>query len=508
MVTSPLVRARPDRRDRRGRGRLPRPGGGDRAARSRGAAPRGAGVPEVDRAAPRGRAVDRAGRARADPLGAGGRAARQGAVPAAAQGRGAAHPPRRRPAASAADGKGSCAGGSTPAAAASSYEKRPASLKITGPDGRQEERRAGGSTFKDTTETKPAVPPESDKEQKRNLAYLVVLAGVSAGEMFKLQEDKTVVGRGPHGRRAAERRGGLARALPVHARGREDRSSSTSARPTGPSATASRSIARELADGDKIMVGSTTILKFTYHDYLDEVFQRQMYESALRDGLTKVFNKKYFTDYLEKEFAFAARHKRAAGADLPRHRPLQEDQRHARAPGGRLRAGGAVADDGDAAAHRGRAGALRRRGVHHPLPRLRPRAARKIVAERLRRAVEARKFTFGGKDIPVTISLGIAADPGERRQRPRRVPRGRRQGALRGQAQRAATASACTAPRTTPKPAASATTRQRAQNGPELCPRASRGRLRSAAQRATASAAARPGRRRRSGTARRGSMPA
>ena len=68
------------------------------------------------------------------------------------------------------------------------------------------------------------------------------------------------------------------------------------------------------------MVGSTTILKFTYHDYLDEVFQRQMYESALRDGLTKVFNKKYFTDYLEKEFAFAARHEGAAGADLPRHR--------------------------------------------------------------------------------------------------------------------------------------------------------------------------------------------
>src|SRR3954454_12585575 len=52
-------------------------------------------------------------------------------------------------------------------------------------------------TFKDTTETKPAVPIESDKEPKRNLAYLVVLAGVSAGEMFKLQEERTVVGRGP-----------------------------------------------------------------------------------------------------------------------------------------------------------------------------------------------------------------------------------------------------------------------------------------------------------------------
>ena len=55
---------------------------------------------------------------------------------------------------------------------------------------------SGGSS-KDQTHTKPATPIESDKEQKRNLAYLVVLAGVSAGEMFKLQLDKTVIGRGP-----------------------------------------------------------------------------------------------------------------------------------------------------------------------------------------------------------------------------------------------------------------------------------------------------------------------
>ena len=54
-----------------------------------------------------------------------------------------------------------------------------------------------GDKKDETTATKPAVPPESDREQKRNLAYLVVLAGVNAGEMFKLQKDKTVVGRGP-----------------------------------------------------------------------------------------------------------------------------------------------------------------------------------------------------------------------------------------------------------------------------------------------------------------------
>ena len=35
----------------------------------------------------------------------------------------------------------------------------------------------------------------------------------------------------------------------------------------------------------------------------------------------------------------------------------------------------------------------------------------KIVAERVRKAVEERKFSFGGKDIPVTVSLGVVAIP-------------------------------------------------------------------------------------------------
>src|SRR6185436_11428688 len=64
-----------------------------------------------------------------------------------------------------------------------------------------------------------------------------------------------------------------------------------------------------LKDGDKIRFGSTTILKFTYHDDLDETFQKQMYDAALRDGLMRAFNKKYFLDRLETEHAYAKRHK-------------------------------------------------------------------------------------------------------------------------------------------------------------------------------------------------------
>ncbi len=37
-------------------------------------------------------------------------------------------------------------------------------------------------------------------------------------------------------------------------------------------------------------------------------FQQQMYDAALRDALTKAFNRKYFLDRLETEVAYARRH--------------------------------------------------------------------------------------------------------------------------------------------------------------------------------------------------------
>lgn len=64
-----------------------------------------------------------------------------------------------------------------------------------------------------------------------------------------------------------------------------------------------------LDDGDKIQLGRSTMLRFTYVDEFDETFQRLMYNSALRDGLTRAFNRRYFTERLDAEFHFARRHK-------------------------------------------------------------------------------------------------------------------------------------------------------------------------------------------------------
>src|SRR4051812_787937 len=157
------------------------------------------------------------------------------------------------------------------------------------------------------TQTQPAVPPESDKEQKRNRAYLVVLAGVSAGEMFKITSDKTLIGRGAHvSLRITD--DGVSREHCQLLREGERIVLCDMGSTNGTYCNGARVDRRELVDGDKTRVGPTTILKSPYQDYREEVSQRKMYKPARRAALTKVFNRRYLTDHLEKEFAYALRH--------------------------------------------------------------------------------------------------------------------------------------------------------------------------------------------------------
>src|SRR5262249_4012120 len=64
----------------------------------------------------------------------------------------------------------------------------------------------------------------------------------------------------------------------------------------------------ELRDGDKLQIGRTTVLRFAFQDALDEAFHENLLSSALRDGLTKLFNKRYLMDRLDSELKFAQRH--------------------------------------------------------------------------------------------------------------------------------------------------------------------------------------------------------
>jgi two-component system, cell cycle response regulator len=243
----------------------------------------------------------------------------------------------------------------------------------------------------------------------RDRAYLVVLAGISRGEMFKLEGPRAVIGRSPNAHIRLSDDGVSREHAAVTQAGDKvilDDLGSTN----GTFCNGVRVTSRELVDGDKIMIGSTTILKFTYHDQLDEAFQQQMYESALRDGLTKVFNRKHFNDLLAKEFAFASRHSAPLAllfVDLDHFKKVNDTFGHPAGDYVLAEVSGvlqsAIRAEDVLARFGGEEFVVLCRGTE--------RSGAVDLGERLRREIAERRYIYGGKVIPVTISVGVALMP-------------------------------------------------------------------------------------------------
>ena len=244
---------------------------------------------------------------------------------------------------------------------------------------------------------------------QRDRAYLIVLAGSNVGEMYRLEEGETFLGRGQNATIKLMDDGISRKHARIFQEGGtvviEDLKSSNGTIVNGaPVAT------QMLKDGDKIRLGSTTILKFTYNDQLDENFQQQMYEAALRDGLTKAFNKKYFLDRLETEIAYARRHNAFLSLlmfDVDHFKNVNDTFGHlagdyvlaklAKVASSTVRAEDVFARYG------GEEFGIICRGV--------PLANAGILGERLRSIVETTVFEHDGNRMPITISIGVAAHP-------------------------------------------------------------------------------------------------
>jgi two-component system cell cycle response regulator len=259
----------------------------------------------------------------------------------------------------------------------------------------------------DTTRMAPSPEAPIVTEGQSAAAYLVVLSGSSVGEMYRLDKERVVLGRGDK----ADLRlidDGISRehAQIVRDGGQmflEDLGSTNGTYRNG------ERVKREaLAEGDKILVGSTTILKFSYQDRLDEMFQRQMSESALRDGLTHAFNKRYFNERIDSEFQYANRHRTPLSLvfiDIDHFKRINDVHGH--------QAGDAVltqlatllmsmlGEDEVFARYGGEEFAIVARGST-----LEVGAA---LSEKVRAAVADHPFAYDGAAIPVTVSVGVAA---------------------------------------------------------------------------------------------------
>jgi diguanylate cyclase (GGDEF)-like protein len=247
---------------------------------------------------------------------------------------------------------------------------------------------------------------ELQKRTERDRAYLIVLAGNEVGKMYKLDQGETVLGRS-HRADVRIDDDSISR---MHAKlvlnGQqvfiEDLQSSNGTLVNG-----ERITKNPLRDGDKIRLGETIILKFTFHDRLDESFQQKMYDAALRDPLTRVFNKKYFLDQLTLEVSYARRHRTQLSLvifDLDHFKRINDTYGHVVGDHVLIQSAAQVQsmlrNEDVFARYGGEEFVIILRGTSL--------SDSGVLAERVRAAIEAMTFTVDSTSLRATVSVGVA----------------------------------------------------------------------------------------------------
>jgi len=277
-----------------------------------------------------------------------------------------------------------------------------------------DKRRKTRKTTELTLELDRSVVTRMLEDESGKQACLIVLEGLDVGNTIPLKrEEATVLGRDP-GCDGVIRDDGISRR---HAEVRRLNDGSHVIVDLGSTngifIDGERVERANLREGQKILVGRRTILKYAVQDMLDVRFQKQMYESSVRDGLTGAFNRKHFDERIVSEVSFARRHKVPLSLvmmDLDHFKSINDNFGHpagdqvlstvARAVMEALRVEDVFARYG------GEEFVVIARGI--------TAVGGLALGERLRKIVEEILITGPkGDRIPVTISLGVATvEPG------------------------------------------------------------------------------------------------
>jgi diguanylate cyclase (GGDEF)-like protein len=163
---------------------------------------------------------------------------------------------------------------------------------------------------------------------------------------------------------------------------------------------------QRLRDGDQVRIGRS-ILKFMTGENIEVHYHEEIYRLMTVDGLTQVFNRRYFNEALEREFNRSKRYDRALSLiafDIDHFKRVNDTHGHlagdnllrqiATAVKPRLRREDIFARTGGE-----EFGIL--------LPEIAVDGAR-ITAEKVRRIVESTPLRYEQQVIPVTVSLGVA----------------------------------------------------------------------------------------------------
>jgi two-component system, cell cycle response regulator len=162
-----------------------------------------------------------------------------------------------------------------------------------------------------------------------------------------------------------------------------------------------------LRDGDLIKIGRC-IFKFLSGDNIENAYHEEIYRLTTIDGLTQIYNKRYFIETLEREIGRAHRYRRDLSLmmfDIDEFKRINDTYGHL--------AGDHVLKQLAATirARIRREDILSRYGGEEfaiILPEIDNYNAMQF-AEKIRGLVETSSFRFEESDIPVTISVGVAS---------------------------------------------------------------------------------------------------
>jgi diguanylate cyclase (GGDEF)-like protein len=161
-----------------------------------------------------------------------------------------------------------------------------------------------------------------------------------------------------------------------------------------------------LRTGDYVKVGGS-IFKFLSGGNIEGLYHEEIYQLTIVDGLTQVNNKRYFLDFLEREMGRCHRYGRALSLvmfDIDHFKKINDTNGH-------LAGDYVLRELATIVRQRVRKEeCFARYGGEEfacVIPEAGPDNVRRF-AEKIRKLVEDHAFSFEGKPIAVTISLGVA----------------------------------------------------------------------------------------------------
>ena len=247
--------------------------------------------------------------------------------------------------------------------------------------------------------------PKSEKVNLEKRPCLIVVEGDYLGEIYPLEKATITIGRGEDSD-IVFAESGISRCHAMLQKEHEGYTISDMRSTNGTEVNGETVEQSMLKDGDKITIGEVG-LKFCYQDDIDNEYHMQLRNLAVKDGLTRIYNKRYFMDTLGKEFIYANRHQLPLSVvifDIDHFKKFNDTYGH--------QAGDFVLKMVAGTIEKRIRGydIFARYGGEEFIFLLRGLSQEVAIAfaERIRKVVDECRFSYEDQELHVTISVGVA----------------------------------------------------------------------------------------------------